>query len=368
METDLELRSSPTRRRLPPDDWPEQDRLVWEAARRPVGLLEDGGHAAKWADNTATAVAAAYGRWIGWLDETEPATLLQPPASRVTNLAMRAYLATLQSQVSCSSTVFYIRDLIYALEVIAPANDWHWLRQLLSRLRKGAEPARDKRARIVPIRQLYGLGIRLMQEAATAASMGDDERAIQFRDGLIIALLAVMPLRISNLATIRLHEHLQWRGQHVSMHFEPHETKTRTEMLLDIPFPLPLVPHLEKYLLVHRPALQAAGARRRHGLGQTDNLWVSGHGVAMCRRSIFGAIAARTQAEFGHPINPHLFRDCAATALQVEAPEHANIIRHILGHSTIETAQRHYSHGRITDVVDRYQSTILKRRRKPEAS
>ena len=44
------------------------------------------------------------------------------------------------------------------------------------------------------------------------------------------------------------------------------------------------------------------------------------------------AIVGRTAAAFGHPVNPHLFRDCAATSIAIDDPQHVRIASQILGH------------------------------------
>jgi integrase len=55
-----------------------------------------------------------------------------------------------------------------------------------------------------------------------------------------------------------------------------------------------------------------------------------------------------TEELFGQRVNPHLFRDCAATALATEDPEHILAIARILGHNSIETTTRHYNQSQMT--------------------
>jgi len=45
----------------------------------------------------------------------------------------------------------------------------------------------------------------------------------------------------------------------------------------------------------------------------------------MGRKSIYIRITTRTRDGFGRAINPHLFRDCAATSIAIEDPCHIGI-------------------------------------------
>ncbi len=50
-----------------------------------------------------------------------------------------------------------------------------------------------------------------------------------------------------------------------------------------------------------------------------------------------------TRERFGFPVNPHRFRDCAATSIAIEAPEHVGIILPVLGHARATTGERYYN-------------------------
>jgi integrase len=69
-------------------------------------------------------------------------------------------------------------------------------------------------------------------------------------------------------------------------------------------------------------------------------------------------ICERTRERFGRPINPHLFRDAAATSIAIEDPEHVGIVVAILGHSTIKTSERYYNQATGIDAARHYQNVI----------
>jgi len=54
-------------------------------------------------------------------------------------------------------------------------------------------------------------------------------------------------------------------------------------------------------------------------------------------------VRQRTRAAFGRAVNPHLFRDCAATSLALEDPAHVRIAAQVLGHGSFRTTERHYN-------------------------
>jgi len=66
----------------------------------------------------------------------------------------------------------------------------------------------------------------------------------------------------------------------------------------------------------------------------------------------------RTQAEFGIKLNPHGFRDCAATWIAIYDPEHVQIVAAILGHSSLETSERYYNLARGLEAGRRYHGEI----------
>ena len=95
------------------------------------------------------------------------------------------------------------------------------------------------------------------------------------------------------------------------------------------------------------------------------DLWISAHGAGMTEIGIYFRISQLTRARFGHVINPHLFRDCAATSIAVEDPEHVHIVQAILGHGGNQSGERYYIHAQTLEASRRYQQQILKLRREP---
>ena len=74
----------------------------------------------------------------------------------------------------------------------------------------------------------------------------------------------------------------------------------------------------------------------------------------MASISIHNRIRRHTKAAFGVAIAPHLFRDCAATAIAIDGPAHARATMPILGHSTLAMADKHYNQASSLDASRRY--------------
>ena len=65
----------------------------------------------------------------------------------------------------------------------------------------------------------------------------------------------------------------------------------------------------------------------------------------------------------GHTINPHLFRDCAATSLAIEDPRHVRIAASLLGHRRFKTTERYYIQARNIEASRIMQNFLLSLRR-----
>ncbi len=328
-------------------------------------ILEPGGAGADWAPHSRRKIASGYGRWVTWLDMRG---LLDPdavPAARTSPDRVRDYVQELRVINSPYTVLARVQELYQAIRVMAPERDWAWLRGIENRVRHAAVSVRNKRPRITPAETLYGFGIELMTGTDNPDSGNPLQRALQHRDGLMVALLAARPLRRRNFARIELGHNLVAEGDAYWIRFDGCETKTGEP--IDAPLPAALTPYFRNYLSEHRALLLARNGRWKradHPLRQPNNaLWISEHGTAMTEIGIYFRIRARTQFRFGHGINPHLFRDCAATSIAIEDPEHVHIVRSILGHSTLQSGERHYIQAQSLEASRRYQREIIELRR-----
>ena len=122
-----------------------------------------------------------------------------------------------------------------------------------------------------------------------------------------------------------------------------------------LPFLLIIVSQSAK-LLIGRQSLQEALNRGIDRAAKT--------GAAMAGVSIYGRITALTRQAFGVAINPHLFRDAAATSIAIDDPEHVQVSAALLGHASLKTTQRHYDQSRMLAAGRRYQDQLVGLRRR----
>ena len=349
----------PSRRCPKIEEWPEADHVAWMKAIREDHVLDDPGPASHWSPATLHKNRRGYGRWLSFVLDQNLVTRDQHPADRITKAAVRGYLALLESQGLAPYTVVArIDELRAVIAAMAPDRDWQWLTDLVTRLRRRAKPVTNKRSRLVASEDLSCLGLRLIEDAELATGRTLELRAVQFRDGLMIVLLAARQLRASNLASIEIGRHLLHHGTEWALTFEAHEMKSRRPY--EAPFPRALEPALERYLDRWRPVL-----RRGH---QTDRLWITRYGRAMGYKAVYARVTRVTKEGLGRPVNPHLFRDCGATSIAIEDPEHVHIIAAILGHASHATAERYYNQAQSLEAGRLYQEFIATQRREMRRS
>src|SRR3546814_7811785 len=98
----------------------------------------------------------------------------------------------------------YAGEVHRAFTLIEPGLDLGWPGEMADEL-AGAPAVRNKAARIVRAHQLQRKGRGLMRGAQRRPPT--TETALQYRDGLILAVWAVRPYRISNLRTTNAGDH-----------------------------------------------------------------------------------------------------------------------------------------------------------------
>jgi integrase/recombinase XerD len=335
---------------LPLARWPATDRHAWAVARAGSDPLDDPGPAAHWRTVTADHTVLCYGHWLAWLADQG---LLDPQASpdaRLFRERVRGYLAYLRGSLAPTSVTTMITRLHEAIRVMVPGADIGWLRTAASRLEAQAVPMRSKMDRLVETDRLVQGGLDLMARAHSKRN--PRTRALQYRDGLMMAFLALRPIRLANLAMMGLGRHVLVDGDAALVRFAGTETKTHRP--LEFPWPPQLVPHLRIYLEEHRPVLLE---------GQPSAaLWIGRLGP-LDPKGVQQILPRATKRAVGVAIPPHFFRDCAATTVALRAPGEAAIIMSILGHATLRTSERHYNHAASISAARQLQDTVHRLRR-----
>ena len=242
-------------------------------------------------------------------------------------------------------------DLSSAIAVLTPEADRTLIKLALARLTPMAAPARKNAGRLVSPVVLLHLGQKLMHDWQVRRAHDPRLNAMDYRDGLMIAFLALCPVRLHNLAQMRVGEHLHFEGELVRVAFAAHEMKGGRALEFD--WPGELRPALEFYLSRVHPML--------YGLPLMGApLWpnLQRRKPQMGDSGIYTRITQVTTKYLGHPINPHMFRAAAATFIADMTPERALAVAGVLQHTDLQIAWEYYIRGQQHQMVHRYQGAI----------
>jgi integrase len=221
-----------------------------------------------------------------------------------------------------------------ALRLICPGVDWSWLLTLAKRFRAAA-PRKPRKYHLVTSEQLYALGIELMDQAVAEAEASQcitKARAFQYRDGLIIALLALIPMRSRTLVALRIGKQLVKTGDLWALDIPAPETKTRRP--LDYPISKELCRRIDLYLQRFRCRIPGAGTHTAP--------WASNKGRPMSAIGIYNAVRRRTKKAFGFEVNLHRFRHAAASFWSIRDPVNVRGAKDLLGQASFGITEKHY--------------------------
>jgi integrase len=286
-------------RSLKLSEWPAADRVAWEAACRPPQRLKRGGKAAHMKQVTRDDLVRRYGQFVDHVARSIGLEHDAGPAASVTPVIVGAYILELRARVSSVTLYGNIYKLRRTAELLAPAIDLTWLQEIEQDLEGDMRPA-SKLDRIVDSDRIVKAGLDLMREAETNDKLSAFRRRLQYRNGLMIAFLALVPLRLKNFAALKIGTTLvQVEGQwHVVI--PARDTKSRRAEERRVPDLLQ--PFLTCYVSTHS-ALEP----------EDKALWIGRTGKGLSYSGCERIVTEVARATLGVPISPHLFRACAAS-------------------------------------------------------
>ena len=332
------MRKSPhNRRALALENWPDRDRRAWLAAQTNADedLLAIDKPAVRWRDSSKELFVRYYGIWLAWLD-TEG--LLDPnvgPGERVTPARLAEFLRAQRKRGSQAKTlVNQAVSLRHMFDALAPSQDWSWTLTIIGRLKTAVVVAKNH-SDLPSIKELFDLGVLLMRRAECAQKGSAKQRAVMYRNGLSIAILAARPLmRRQNLATMKIGQHLIKDGPAYRLQFSGDDMKGRRSRGGELPSAF--TGWIDRYLETYRPVLF---------IGKPDNdgaFFISGMGLPIYPHAMSNEIGEITEAFFGRRVTTHEFRHAAASSIAKEDPEHVGIVPSMLGHTQFKTSEQYY--------------------------
>jgi integrase/recombinase XerD len=347
------MRGPEPRLHLPYGQWPAADRLLWERA---MGSDDDPfaqAAGARLSKASQQGYWFAWRRFLGFLAIHEPTALDEAPAERLTIERVRAFVAHLAETNVPISVAAQVDKLYQAARVMMPERDWSWLKVVKARL-YAAAPAHARRGPVITSVQLLDLGEQLMDEskpkAGTAISMDD---AVRYRDGIMLALVAFIPIRLKNLAALEIGRHLVREGDGWFVIIPGEETKTGTPIESRVP------ELLESYLAIYLDVIRPRMLRRPNCAA----LWASAKGGALVYGAIGQVFIRHSRSRLGLRISPHDARDAAATTWALSAPDQIGVARDLLAHSNLHTTIKYYNRARGIEASRTYSQVIAGMRR-----
>lgn len=335
---------------LPLDAWPSADLNMWAALQAKGGPLDDRGGLAHVRETTITSLQRRYGRWLRWIEANAPEALALAPVERATLPRLQAWLRDLSS-IRPMSRLALVQGVVRILRAVEPDGDWYSHLRLIGALKREAgngDPAR-KRGRILSSKVLLEIGRRhagpFADEATTPLS-----QMLRRRDGAMVALLSLMPMRRRSFCELRLGHSIFVTEREIFISLC--EEMTKTGVAWEAIVPQQVEPLLRRYIDEVRPKLMSRGDRNH------DILWVGKKGEIIGMNYVGKLVGDVTLEHAGKRIPPHFFRDAAATSLARVSPEAARLIRPVLAHSGFRTAERHYIHAQTIEAGRDYAALV----------
>jgi integrase len=345
------------RRYLDTFQWPKIDRSRWAVTfAAPIDSFDQGGSSAYLSSSTVRMLEYRYATFLYFLAHERPELLCQSPAARITPQTVKEFIEFQPSTCRSVTRAMCAYHLWLAAQHMYPAKDWSWLLKISNRLKARAKP-KPERHHLVTSETLYKLGIKLMDEAvASGKPLSTWGIRNAYRDGLIISLLAAIPVRRRTLAALQLKKHLVRSGSLWWLDIPAEDVKNKRP--LEYPLSEELSHRLTVYLNEIRSALPGAAA---HGY-----LWVTGRGRPVRGHVIYHVVCQRTRRALGFPVALHRFRRAAATFWSIRDPKNVRGSKDLLGHAKFDTTERYYVMSQSRQAGRAFARAVAKVRRTPQ--
>jgi integrase/recombinase XerD len=319
---------------LPFDSWPAEDQARWNAAFKIGDRFDGSGPGSHLAESTRLNRWSSYARFLGFISTNRQDLLQLRPEARIDRLIVADYVAWRRKSCGDGMVTVDLNGLRGALRLICPGVDWSWLLAITKRIAAVA-PRKPRKYHLVTSEQLYALGIELMDRAVAAAESArfiSKAHAFEYRDGLLIALAALIPLRRRTLVALRIGKQLVKTGALWELDIPATDTKTRRP--LDYPISKELCTRIDLYLGRFR--------RRLPGADRHTALWPSNKRRPMSAIAMCNAVRRRTKSAFGFAVNLHRFRHAAASFWSIRDPVNVRGAKDLLGQASFGITEKHY--------------------------
>ena len=190
-------------RALPLPEWPDADRLAWMQACHPGERLKRGGRASHMKPITQADLERRYGYFLHHLARQGELDLSANAGVQITPEAVASYLERVRPlwrSVTLAQSIYKLRRMA---GIVSASLAFDWLIVLEQDLALVAQP-QDRFDRTFTTEVLVEAGLTLVREAEHARHRRMVWRAAQIRNGLMLALMALHPIRLRNFADLQL--------------------------------------------------------------------------------------------------------------------------------------------------------------------
>jgi integrase/recombinase XerD len=336
---------------LPVEQWPDLDRRAWAQAHTPSDYFTKGGFAANWSPATSALCEREYGRLLRFQVRSGTLRKVHRVGQRIAREEdLRPFIDWLRTSFAPLSVVTGLRQISQAVRAMDPGADRTLINRAAAALGRRAKPVRRIDHRLISPSQLWHLGTTMMDEAETSC-LSDKHRAVLHRDGLLIAFLALCPLRRKNTQGLRNEHHLDIVRGSNRLIIPAEEMKTRKRDF-EVTLSEELVDRIRRHWTHYRPILAW-----RPGTDPTA-LWLTMRGTVMSYDTLYDRIRRILQERKGVQFSPHMFRHSAATFIAEVAPCQALIAVGVLGHTRFQTVRQHYIRGQGIKAFEMLQDEV----------
>jgi integrase len=333
-------------------EWPDADRRAWEDACRAGSRFKPGGTASGLALVSRDDFARRYGAFLGFLQRSGRLERAAAPAAQVTPPNVEVYIASLTARVRSGTVWNCIYKLRRAAELLTPTADFSWLAEIEKDLALVMEP-RSKFDRLVFTGRLVEAGLTLVAEAQGFAT-NDLARARGTRNGLMIALLALCPIRLKNFAALEIGRTFKEINGKWWIALPGISTKSRRPDERSVPALLNR--YIDMYLNQSRPVL--LGSRP-----PTNALWLSSTtGRPMTTKNLGTLVSKITLETLGVDVSPHLFRTAAASTAAAYGGSTPHLASALLNHTDPRVTEEDYNRASSVSAARAYSAIVAELR------
>ena len=317
------------KRRMPPEDWPEIDRLAWQRACSRGGPLDSCGSASQLKEASKRIRQSAYGRFLSFLTSVGELDPTAGPASRPTEHRITAYVESMRPALLASVIRQLIVDLTMVLGAIEPGVKWSWIR-CLPCVPSAAEVRASKRPIVPPD------PVEVLRAAYAACDTADLETtrlqaATKFRDGVMVALLTCYVPRLKNLCETKIDTNLVVYSSHIHLVYDKTVKNSET---IDSKLSGRMETYMRRYLSDYRPILLRGREDHR-------SLWVNIDGNPLAYTTMYQLIRKVT-ASWGHKTGPQKMRHACATLIMNADPRRLQVASAALAHRGTSSVNQVY--------------------------